>query len=74
MRVMSTLGFRATTFGETITFLRGVDGAIVTLSQTPDGDFNTHDAANDLDRSLALQDRLEPLGERFLEILANLQS
>ena len=71
MVIMSRLGFRPITFdGQTITFLRLNDGAVVTLSPTPDGDFCTSIVAEDLDTSLAHQDRLDSLGEQFKTILS----
>lgn len=62
---MSQLGFRPATYTETIRFLRPDDGAVLSLSPLPDGDFNVALVIEQADQSLALQDRLEPLGPRL---------
>lgn len=62
---MSQLGFRPSAYTETIRFLRPGDGAVVSLSPLPDGDFNVALVIEQVDQSLALQDRLESLGERL---------
>ena len=70
LTVMSRLGFRPSAFDQlTITFLRPNDGAIVVLSATPGGDFHVNDVVEDLDTSLAHQDRLDSLGDLFKALL-----
>ncbi|MCY4625038.1 MAG: hypothetical protein OXC99_08575 [Chloroflexi bacterium] len=70
LTAMSRLGFRPSAFDQlTITFLRPNDGAIVVLSATPGGDFHVNDVAEDLDTSLAHQDRLDPIGDQFKALL-----
>lgn len=62
---MSELGFRPSAYTETVRFLRPDDGAVVSLSPLPDGDFNVVLVIEQVDQCLALQDRLEPLGARL---------
>ena len=65
IRAMSQLGFRPTMYTEIVRFLRPDDGAVVSLSPLPDGDFNVALVIEQADQCLALQDRLEPLGARL---------
>ena len=69
---MSQLGFRPSAYTETVRFLRPDDGAVVSLSPLPDGDFNVALVIEQVDQSLALQDRLEPLGARLRAALERL--